>query len=39
VVSRPVDGLRPSVLALAWRRSDRRPLVASFVRAVTEQLP
>jgi DNA-binding transcriptional LysR family regulator len=39
VVSRPVEGLRPSVLALAWRRSDRRPVVASFVRAVQDQLP
>ncbi len=39
VVSRPVDGLGPAVLALAWRRSDRRPVVASFVRAVSEQLP
>jgi DNA-binding transcriptional LysR family regulator len=39
VVSRPVEGLRPSVLALAWRRSDRRPVVASFVRSVSEQLP
>jgi DNA-binding transcriptional LysR family regulator len=38
VVSRPVDGLAPSVLALAWRRSDRRAVVASFVRAVDEQL-
>ena len=38
VLSRPVDGLRPCALALAWRRSDRRPVVASFVRAVDEQL-
>ena len=38
VVSRPVTGLSPSVLALAWRRSDTRPVVAAFVRAVDEQL-
>jgi DNA-binding transcriptional LysR family regulator len=38
VTIRPVDGLSPAVLALAWRRSDRRPLVAAFVRAVDEQL-
>lgn len=37
-VCRPVDGLAPAVLALAWRRSDRRPVVAAFVRAVDEQL-
>jgi DNA-binding transcriptional LysR family regulator len=35
---RPVDGLSPAVLALAWRRADRRSLVAAFVRAVDEQL-
>lgn len=34
VVCRPVTGLSPAVLALAWRRSDRRPAVAAFVRAV-----
>lgn len=38
VVSRAVDGLSPAVLALAWRASDRRPVVAAFVRAVDEQL-
>jgi len=38
VVSRPVDGLGPTVLVLAWRRADRRPVVAAFVRAVDEQL-
>ncbi len=38
VVCRPVGGLSPAVLALAWRRSDRRPVVAAFVRAVDEQL-
>lgn len=38
VVARPVDGLAPAVLALAWRASDRRPVVAAFVRAVDEQL-
>lgn len=39
VVSRPVDGVGPAALALAWRRSDRRPEVGAFVRAVEEQLP
>lgn len=38
VVCRPVAGLSPAVLALAWRRSDRRPAVAAFVRAVDAQL-
>lgn len=38
VVSRPVTGLSPSVLALAWRRSDTRPVIAAFVQAVDEQL-
>ena len=38
VVSRPVEGLGPTVLALAWRRTDRRPVVGAFVRAVDEQL-
>lgn len=37
-VSRAVAGLSPAVLALAWRASDRRPVVAAFVRAVDEQL-
>ena len=38
VVSRPVEGVGPAVLALAWRRSDKRAAVASFVQAVDEQL-
>ncbi len=38
VIIRPVDGLSPAVLALAWKRADRRPFVAAFVRAVDEQL-
>lgn len=38
VVARPVDGLPPAVLALAWRASDRRSAVAAFVRAVEEHL-
>lgn len=38
VVSRPVDGLPPAVLALAWRATDSRPAVAAFVRSVREQL-
>ena len=36
VVTRPTSGLRPAVLALAWRVSDRRPAVAAFVAAVEE---
>lgn len=38
VVTRPVTGLGPATLALAWRASDRRPAVAAFVRAVSEAL-
>ncbi|MBM2614303.1 LysR family transcriptional regulator [Actinoplanes sp. LDG1-06] len=34
VVVRPVDGLAPSRLVLAWRRDDRRPLLATLVEAV-----
>ncbi len=37
IVCRPVEGLSPAVLALAWRRSDRRPVVAAFVRAVDDR--
>jgi DNA-binding transcriptional LysR family regulator len=33
VVARPVRGLSPSQLALAWRATDRRPLVLDYVRA------
>jgi DNA-binding transcriptional LysR family regulator len=33
VVFRPVAGLPPSELALAWRRDDQRELVAEYVRA------
>ncbi|HEX5400669.1 MAG TPA: LysR substrate-binding domain-containing protein [Pseudonocardiaceae bacterium] len=33
VVTRPVRGVAPCRLALAWRRDDRRPLVAAYVRA------
>ena len=39
VVTRPVAGLSPAVLALAWRGSERRPVVAAFVRAVEDSLP
>ncbi|WNV73737.1 LysR family substrate-binding domain-containing protein [Geodermatophilus sp. DSM 44513] len=35
VVTRPVTGLAPSRLAVAWRRDDDRPVTASFVRACT----
>ncbi|MBN6055034.1 LysR family transcriptional regulator, partial [Nonomuraea sp. RK-328] len=33
VVTRPVRGLSPSRLALAWRAGGRRPLVLGYVRA------
>ncbi|TCJ93223.1 LysR family transcriptional regulator [Nocardia alba] len=33
VVTRPVDGLSPCELALAWRRDDNRPLVRGYVEA------
>jgi DNA-binding transcriptional LysR family regulator len=33
VVARPVSGVSPSRLALAWRTADRRPLVLDYVRA------
>ncbi|MFF1507261.1 LysR family transcriptional regulator [Streptomyces sp. NPDC058326] len=36
VVTRPVDGLTPSRLALAWRADDTRPLVHAYARAAAE---
>jgi DNA-binding transcriptional LysR family regulator len=33
VITRPVRGLSPSRLALAWRTGDRRPLVLAYARA------
>ena len=33
VVTRPVQGISPSQLALAWRVDDRRPLVLDYARA------
>ena len=33
VITRPVRGLSPSQLALAWRTGDRRPLVVDYARA------
>ena len=33
VTTRPVRGVSPSRLALAWRRGDTRPLVRDYVRA------
>ncbi|WP_344580380.1 LysR substrate-binding domain-containing protein [Nonomuraea roseoviolacea] len=36
VVTRPVRGLSPARLALAWRADDRRPLVQDYVRACRE---
>lgn len=38
IITRPVDGTPPAVLALAWRSTDRRREVAAFVRAVDEQV-
>lgn len=35
IVARPVPGLPPAVLVLAWRRHDHRPLVSTF-RACVE---
>jgi DNA-binding transcriptional LysR family regulator len=35
VITRPVRGISPSVLALAWRAGDRRPLVLDYARACT----
>ncbi|WP_280347119.1 LysR family transcriptional regulator [Nocardia neocaledoniensis] len=36
VVTRPVTGLRPCELALAWRRDDTRPLVHGYARACAQ---
>lgn len=33
VTTRPVNGIPPSQLALAWRNGDRRPLVLDYARA------
>jgi DNA-binding transcriptional LysR family regulator len=33
VITRPVRGLSPSQLALAWRKGDRRPLIHDYARA------
>ena len=33
VITRPVRGLSPSRLALAWRAGDRRPLIRDYARA------
>jgi DNA-binding transcriptional LysR family regulator len=33
VTTRPVNGLSPATLALAWRRDDSRPLVLDYARA------
>jgi DNA-binding transcriptional LysR family regulator len=35
VVSRPVSGLSPSQLVVAWRANDHRPVVRDFAQAVT----
>jgi DNA-binding transcriptional LysR family regulator len=39
VVTRPVRGISPSQLALAWRREDRRPLVLGYARACRRARP
>ncbi|MFI5582410.1 hypothetical protein ACIA8N_31255 [Streptomyces sp. NPDC051822] len=36
VAIRPVSGVTPSRLALAWRADDTRPLVRSYARAAAE---
>jgi DNA-binding transcriptional LysR family regulator len=36
VVTRPVRGLSPSQLALAWHAGDRRPLVLDYARATRQ---
>ena len=36
VITRPVRGLSPSQLALAWRTGDGRPLVHDYVRACAD---
>lgn len=36
VVTRPVDGLTPSSLALAWRTDDTRPLVRNYAHAAAD---
>ncbi|HEX4814586.1 MAG TPA: LysR substrate-binding domain-containing protein [Nonomuraea sp.] len=38
VVTRPVRGLSPSQLALAWRADDRRPLVLDYSRACRQAI-
>ncbi len=36
ITTRPVTGIPPSTLVLAWRRGDRRPLLHSLVNAVRQ---
>jgi|GEM_PF-1786548 DNA-binding transcriptional LysR family regulator len=36
IVCRPVHGIAPAVLAVAWRRVDKRPAVRAFVNASIE---
>ncbi|WP_431955066.1 LysR family transcriptional regulator [Actinacidiphila sp. bgisy167] len=36
IVARPVSGLAPSELAVAWRRNDRRSVVQDFVAGLDE---
>jgi DNA-binding transcriptional LysR family regulator len=39
VITRPVSGLSPGQLALAWRQADTRPLVRDYVRACQQAVP
>jgi DNA-binding transcriptional LysR family regulator len=36
IVTRPVRGLTPSQLALAWRKDDNRPLVCAYAQAARQ---
>jgi DNA-binding transcriptional LysR family regulator len=39
IVTRPVTGVPPSVLVLAWRHDDHRPLLRTLVTAVRQSRP
>jgi hypothetical protein len=38
VTTRPVHGISPSQLALAWQAGDTRPLVLNYVRACRQAI-
>jgi hypothetical protein len=38
IVTRPVVDMEPGAVLLAWRRDDRDPIVAAFVRTAREAL-